>query len=86
MAKKPAAAQERPKTFEAALAELEEILEQIESGNIGLEESLAKYERGSYLIQHCRTVLDDAEKHIESITNPPEAATTEAAGSDNPPV
>ena len=43
-----------PKNFEEALAELEQILTGIESGKIGLEESLVKYERGNFLIQHCR--------------------------------
>src|SRR5258708_973943 len=45
-----------PKTFEDALRELEEILSEIENGNVGLEESLVKYERGNFLIQHCRGV------------------------------
>ncbi len=57
-----------PKNFEDAIQELETILGEIESGQIGLEESLAKYERGTFLIQHCRTVLSAAEKQIEQIT------------------
>src|SRR5688500_16327923 len=62
MAKK---AQTPPKTFEDALTELEQILAEIESGGIGLEESLTKYERGNFLIQHCRGVLNGAERQIE---------------------
>lgn len=54
-----------PKSFEEALQELEQILAQIESGQTGLEESLTKYERGTFLIQHCRGVLNTAEKQIE---------------------
>jgi exodeoxyribonuclease VII small subunit len=65
MAKK---AQPAPKSFEEALAELEQILSQIESGQIGLEDSLVKYERGSFLIQHCRAVLGKAEKQIELLS------------------
>ena len=57
-----------PKTFEEALAELEQILAEIEGGSVGLEESLAKYERGNFLIQHCRGVLNTAEKQIEILT------------------
>jgi exodeoxyribonuclease VII small subunit len=54
-----------PKTFEEGLQELEQILSDIESGALGLEESLGKYERGTFLIQHCRGVLTAAEQQIE---------------------
>jgi exodeoxyribonuclease VII small subunit len=57
-----------PKSFEAALAELETILADIEGGQVGLEESLAKYERGNFLIQHCRRILNSAEKKIELLS------------------
>ncbi len=57
-----------PKSFEEALQELEQILAEIEGGGVGLEESLVKYERGNFLIQHCRTVLGGAEKQIELLT------------------
>ena len=57
-----------PKSFEDALAELEQILSEIEGGQIGLEESLVKYERGNFLIQHCRNVLGAAEKQIELLS------------------
>lgn len=65
MSRKPQAA---PKTFEEALAELEQILSGIENGQIGLEESLIKYERGNFLIQHCRGVLSSAERQIELLS------------------
>lgn len=71
MAKK---AQPVPKTFEEALAELEKILTDIESGQTGLEESLVQYERGTFLIQHCRTVLGAAEKQIELLTRKPDGS------------
>jgi len=54
-----------PKSFEDALRELEQILSEIEGGQVGLEESLVKYERGTFLIRHCRTVLGNAEQQIE---------------------
>jgi exodeoxyribonuclease VII small subunit len=57
-----------PKSFEEALAELEKILTDIENGEVGLEESLTKYERGQFLIQHCRGVLQTAEKQIELLS------------------
>lgn len=65
MSKKP---QPVPKNFEDALRELEQILSEIEGGSVGLEESLVKYERGNFLIQHCRGVLGQAEKQIELLT------------------
>jgi exodeoxyribonuclease VII small subunit len=65
MAKKP---QAPPKNFEEALKELEQILAEIEGGQIGLEQSLLKYERGNFLIQHCRGVLGAAEKQIEILS------------------
>jgi exodeoxyribonuclease VII small subunit len=68
--------QSPPKTFEAAVEELEQILGHIESGELGLEETLVKYERGNFLIQHCREVLNAAEKQIEVISKGPEGAPT----------
>jgi exodeoxyribonuclease VII small subunit len=64
--------QNPPKNFEAALEELEKILSEIEGGGIGLEENLVKYERGTFLIQHCRGVLSNAEKQIELLSKTPE--------------
>ena len=54
-----------PKSFEDALAELEQILSDIEGGAVPLEQSLTMYERGQFLIGHCRGVLARAEKQIE---------------------
>lgn len=79
--------QSPPKTFEDALAELEQILSQIESGECSLEESLVKYERGTFLIQHCRTVLNAAEQQIELLTREDagETPASPPAGSSNAP-
>jgi exodeoxyribonuclease VII small subunit len=66
-----------PKSFEDALAELEQILSEIEGGEVGLEQSLSKYERGSFLIQHCRTILGKAEKQIELLSKSTEGLATE---------
>ena len=65
MAKK---GQSPPKSFEDALLELEQILADIESGQATLEQSLEKYERGNFLIQHCRNILSTAEKQIELLS------------------
>jgi exodeoxyribonuclease VII small subunit len=67
-------AQSPPKSFEEALSELERILSDIEGGEVGLEESLARYERGTFLIQHCRGVLSIAEKQIEILSKAPDGA------------
>ena len=67
MAKKPQN-QPAPKSFEEALRELEQILGDIEGGGVGLEESLVRYERGNYLIQYCRGVLNGAERQIELLS------------------
>jgi exodeoxyribonuclease VII small subunit len=77
-------AQTPPKNFEEALAELEQILTEIESGDVGLEESLAKYERGQFLIQHCRATLAKAEKQIESLNQQQEQQEAAASGGDEP--
>ena len=63
-----------PKTFETAVEELEKILTLIESGELGLEETLVKYERGNFLIQYCREVLDAAAKQIEVISKGPDGS------------
>ena len=65
MAKK---SQAQPRNFEEALGELEQIVADIEAGKIGLEESLLRYERGTFLIQHCRGVLSAAEKQVELLS------------------
>jgi len=54
--------------FEDALEALEQLIERIESGEIGLEESLAQYERGMKLIRRCQSILDTAEKRIAELT------------------
>lgn len=54
-------------TFEEAIARLEAIAEQIERGQIGLEESIARYEEGMKLVRQCRELLTRAEMRIQQI-------------------
>lgn len=54
-------------SFEAALAELETIVRDLESGKTSLEESIAAYERGVALKSHCESRLRDAQSKIEKI-------------------
>jgi exodeoxyribonuclease VII small subunit len=53
--------------FEAALKELENIVEKLEKGNVALEESIELYERGEKLRLRCEALLNDAEMRIEKI-------------------
>ncbi len=55
--------------FEAALAELEQIIQNMEGGRLPLEESLAAYRRGSTLLKHCQQQLNDAERQIQILEN-----------------
>ncbi len=54
-------------SFEAAMAELEEVVRRLESGSVPLEESIALYERGAALKAHCDARLRDAEAKVELI-------------------
>ena len=65
-----------PRNFEEALAELDQIISEIENGQVGLEESLVKYERGNFLIQHCRGVLNTAEQQIEILSKSADGSLT----------
>ena len=55
-------------SFETALAELEQIVAKLESGQAPLAESIAIYERGEALKAHCEALLKSAEARIEKIT------------------
>jgi exodeoxyribonuclease VII small subunit len=55
-------------TFEQAMAQLEAIVERVESGQIGLELALAEYERGVALVKRCREVLQRAELKVEELS------------------
>jgi exodeoxyribonuclease VII small subunit len=55
-------------SFEKALGELEQIVQKLESGQAPLQESIAIYERGQALKDHCESLLRAAEARIEKIT------------------
>ena len=52
-------------TFETALQQLEQIVEQLESGELSLEDSLTAFEAGVGLVKHCNQKLNEVEKKIE---------------------
>lgn len=54
-----------PVNFEQALDELEKLVQQLESGDLPLEETLALFERGVALSDSCRKQLESAETRIE---------------------
>ena len=62
--------------FEKALAELETIVANLESGKVDLEESIKIYERGEALRKHCEAKLAEAEARIEKITLSPQGKPT----------
>jgi exodeoxyribonuclease VII small subunit len=64
-AAKPATLAAPDMKFEAALAELEQIVQGMEGGRLPLEESLAAYRRGSELLKHCQQQLSEAERKIQ---------------------
>ncbi len=55
-------------SFEAALAELEQLVKQLEDGKARLDDAIGAYERGSLLRRHCETKLREAQLKIEQIT------------------
>ncbi|MGE3803290.1 MAG: exodeoxyribonuclease VII small subunit [Gemmataceae bacterium] len=55
-------------TYEKALAELEQIVRDLEEGRSGLEESLAQYEAGVSLLKRCHQQLQQAEQRIALLT------------------
>ena len=54
--------------FEDALVELHEIVEQLDAGELPLEESLTRFERGMTLLRQCHQTLSEAEKRVELLT------------------
>lgn len=55
-------------SFEEALQELEQIVLQLETGDLSLEASLALFERGQQLTTHCNQLLDTARLRVEQLT------------------
>jgi exodeoxyribonuclease VII small subunit len=78
----------KPLKFEEAMKRLDAIVEAMESGQIGLEESIARYEEAMQLAAHCRKILDEAELRIRRIQlegdNPPKSAPFEPVDDAGP--
>jgi exodeoxyribonuclease VII small subunit len=55
-------------SFESAIAELETLVGQMESGQLPLEQSINAYKRGAELLQICQKSLSDAEQQVRILT------------------
>lgn len=66
-------------TFESALAELEQIVSAMESGQQPLEQLLSSYKRGAELLQFCQSALQDAQQQVRIL----EAGTLQNLPSDD---
>ena len=58
---------EKTQSFEKALARLEEIAAEMESGELGLEKMVAAFEEGQKLVKLCSSKLNEVEKKIEML-------------------
>ena len=65
----PTADSATPPSFEAALLELERIVQAMEAGDAPLDASLAAYERGMALLKHCQETLAAAENKLRIVEN-----------------
>lgn len=54
--------------FEQSITELEEIVRQLEKGELSLEESLKQFEKGINLARHCQDTLQQAEQKVITLT------------------
>jgi exodeoxyribonuclease VII small subunit len=61
--------QPTPASFETAVAELEDIVGQMESGNLALEQSLNAYKRGAELLQFCQKSLAEVEQQVRILSD-----------------
>ena len=69
-------------TFEDALAQLETIVQKLESGAVDLEKSIDMYARGSLLKAHCETKLKAAEARVEKLVISPDGRPGDAVPFD----
>jgi len=57
-----------PQNFEKSLSQLQQIVHDLEDGQLGLEVSLARFEEGIQISRHCFRILEQAEQRIEILT------------------
>lgn len=66
--KKRARRDQRSEGFEESLAELEAIVQELESGELGLADALSRYEEGARHLKTCQKLLAQAERKIELVS------------------
>lgn len=71
-------------TFEQALQALEDVVKQLESGEVALDDSITLYERGEALRAHCQARLDAASARIEKIVAGPDGRASGTQPFDEP--
>jgi exodeoxyribonuclease VII small subunit len=69
-------------SFEAGLLELEQIVKEMESGELPLERALALFEKGMKLSETCRKQLEEAETRIEVLVRKGDKVQAEPFGAD----
>ena len=71
-----------PKDFERSMQELEALVDQLEQGDLTLEQSLAAFERGINLTRTCQQALDTAEQRVRILTERSETSEPEQYPND----
>lgn len=77
MAENPAPKKEAPVSFEKALARLEALVKEMESGSLSLDKMMGCFEEGSQLVKVCELKLNEVEKKIEKLVKKGDRVTTE---------
>jgi exodeoxyribonuclease VII small subunit len=70
--------------FEAALAQLEKLVEQMEDGELSLEDSLKTFESGIKLARDCQQALQDADQKVQLLMEQNGELTSEPFRDDGP--
>ncbi|MEH6358286.1 MAG: exodeoxyribonuclease VII small subunit [Pseudomonadales bacterium] len=70
--------------FEQSLTDLEQLVEQMESGELSLEKALETFEQGIQLTRSCQTMLSEAEQKVQLLTNDNGSIITQPFDADIP--
>lgn len=79
------AARKLPTTYEAALEELENLVQNLESGQVPLDELLAGYQRGAALLAYCKDKLTAVEEQIKLLEDGPQGTLVAKPWGDGEP-
>jgi exodeoxyribonuclease VII small subunit len=67
-------------TFEDAYRELQQVIEQLDDGSLGLDDAVRLFERGSELVRVCQQIVDDAELRVTRLAAESTTTLTEPRG------